>query len=205
MTALDTFRDSLSVDPLSVVATPPGQIANITGSTAPCGFVPDVYGNNAYFNNLCANSIGPTWAIAGALSGAIGASLTSGQNHTVTWNNHTEGASPNEIPADVATAPFTYLICPYTGFYLVTVIGLAISPFATGSVLLYPVSSIPVNPTVLANLTPTIMAGINGNIEFTVVQQYNAGQPVGIGVTSDQAGNTFADSGAIFTLVFLGK
>lgn len=201
MTALDTFRES--IDPLAVA--PPNQIANITGSTAPCGFVPDVYGNNAYFNNLCANSIGPSWAIAGILSGVIGAPLTSGQNKTVQWNTHNEGTSPNEIAADTATAPFTYLICPYTGFYLVTVIGLAVTPFATGSLTLYPVSNVPTNPTVLANLTPTVLAGINGNIEFTIVQNYNAGQPIGIGLTANQSGETFTDAGAVFTLVFLGK
>lgn len=199
--ALDSFRNPPDI---SALVAPPNQIQNITGSSAPCGFIPDVYGNNAYFNNVCANSV-TNWATAGALSGAIGAALTNGVNRTVTWSTHSEGASPTEITADTPNAPFTYLICPTTGFYLVTVIGLAVTPFATGSLTLYPVSNIPSNPTILANLTPTVLAGINGNIEFTIVQNYNAGQPIGIGITANQTGETFTDSGAIFTLVFLGR
>jgi hypothetical protein len=73
----------------------PGQdISNTTGAPAPCGFYPDVYGNNAYFNNLC---VGES-AVLPAHTGNIGFATPQAYND-----------SPNFDPVNWPPAPPTQI------------------------------------------------------------------------------------------------
>lgn len=118
--ALDTFRNpppELSITPLGI------DISNTTGAKDYCGVMPDVYGNNAYFNSMClkqgglsAKGLFSTIAETDIAAGA-GPSIPPGLGTATTltpFGTNTENTDPT-----VFTLNSTGILVNYTGNYLI--------------------------------------------------------------------------------------
>lgn len=190
---IDLSALQIAEESLNQLSVPPGQIMNITGSTSPCGAMPDVYGNNAYFNSICTNpgGSGGIQGVAGLIGNTVAQPLPNGTLYTVTWNQSTVQALGfnGTLPLHQTATAGVYdgFIIQQAGFYAWQA-ALSFAP-ATGTVVVTPIALETGSAVPISGNQPFALA-TDSVIEYPLFQYYAAGRIIGAGVTAQQAGTS---------------